>query len=194
MKDHPRDPRALNVSALCKDGAALAGSLPLAGLPRLASSFAAAADGAAQWQAQGTLLAQAGAESQVWLHIEATASVPLQCQRCLSLFLQPLVVDRRIRFVRSEEEAARLDEVCEDDVLALPTRLDLHELLEDELILALPIVPRHAGDCPQPLVVPSSAAAGTNAAKAQQGLVGEEEAVPHPFAALAALRGRTAKS
>lgn len=182
MKDRTRDPRALNVFALCKDSAALEGSLPLAGLPRLALSFAAASDGAALWRAQGSLLPVSGAEAQMWLHVQASAQVPLTCQRCLSPFVQAVQVDRRIRFVKTEEEAARLDEASEDDVLALPTRLDLHELVEDELILALPIVPRHAGDCPQPLLAPGMAA---------QPQAAVQDLTPHPFAALAALRGRT---
>ena len=79
---------------------------------------------------------------------------------------------------RSAAEAAQLDEHSEDDVLALPQRLDLHELLEDELILALPIVPRH-GVCPQALPLAA---------------VPEAEAAPNPFAALAALRGRMPRS
>jgi len=103
--------------------------------------------------------------------------VPLQCQRCLQTMTQTLRVDRRFRFVRNEEQAAELDEESDDDVLALPTRLDLVALLEDELILALPIVPRH-DSCPQPLPIQPAAEA-------------DEEAAPHPFAALAALRGRS---
>jgi uncharacterized protein len=84
-------------------------------------------------------------------------------------------VQRRFRFVRNEDEAARLDEESEDDVLALPARLDLQALLEDELILALPIVPRHAL-CPEPLPLPAAEP------------LDEEAPAPNPFAALAALR------
>jgi uncharacterized protein len=182
MKDRTRDPRALNLATLCKDGAALEGSLALTGLPRLAASFAAASDGAALWNAQGSLLPVSGAEPELWLHLQASAQVPLECQRCLSLFVQPLQVDRRIRFVRTEDEAARLDEASENDVMALPTRLDLHELVEDELILALPIVPRHMEDCPQPLLAPG---------QPRQPEADEHDLAPHPFAALAALRRRT---
>ena len=62
-----------------------------------------------------------------------------------------LAVDRVFRFARNDEEAAELDEVSEDeDVLALGRPLDLLSLVEDELIMALPIVPRHEA-CPQPL-------------------------------------------
>ena len=109
--------------------------------------------------------------------MNARAVVPLQCQRCLQTLAEPLQVERRIRFVRTEEEATRLDEESEDDVLVQPSRLDLQELLEDELILALPLVPRHTV-CPQPLAAEAEPAPQEIATAA------------HPFAAL----GRVAQA
>ena len=177
MKDRGPDPRAVDLSALCKHAATMAGHWPLARMPRLSGSFCAASDGSATWSATGRLAAVAGAEPELWLHLQARADVPLQCQRCLHSRTQPLQVVRHFRFVRNEDIAARLDEESEEDVLALQPRLDLHELLEDELILALPIVPRH-DECPEPLPLPGDAPDA-------------DESAPHPFAALAALRGRT---
>lgn len=175
MKERPFDPQALDVLALCKAAGQGRGQQPLAAMPRLAASFCAASDASAAWQVQGSLLPVLGGEAEIWLELQARADVPLQCQRCLQAMTEALQVQRRFRFVRSEEEALRLDEESEDDVLVLPARLDVLELLEDELILALPIVPRH-DSCPTPLPMPEQAAPG--AAKA-----------PHPFAALAALKG-----
>jgi uncharacterized protein len=130
----------------------------------------------AAWRVQATLKPVTGGAPEMWLHLQATATVLLQCQRCLQDMTEALVVDRRIRFVRSEAEAARLDEESEDDVLALQPRLDLQSLFEDELILSLPLVPRH-NSCPRPLLAPAVSDAVT-------------EQAPHPFAALAALKGR----
>ncbi len=93
---------------------------------------------------------------------------------------QHVAVDRALRFVRGEDEAARLDEESDDDVLALAGRLDLAELAEDELILALPLVPMHDA-CPQPLAADMAPAGADEAAG---------PARPNPFASLAALRGR----
>ena len=77
---------------------------------------------------------------------------------------------------RLAAQAARLDEEGDEDVLALTRALDLPALVEDELILALPLVPRHEV-CPQD--VPLEAVdEGFEAA-------GER---PNPFAALAALK------
>jgi uncharacterized protein len=88
----------------------------------------------------------------------------------------PLHVGRRFFFVPGEEAAAALDEDSEDDVLALTPSFDLHVLVEDELLLALPIVPRHdVCPVPVPLVFEDDGSAA--------------EPADHPFAALAALKG-----
>jgi len=175
MKERGPDPHALDVIALCKAAGTLQGQWPLAGMARLGGSLCAATDGTATWQAHGWQVPVLGGEPEVWLELQGSAEVPLECQRCLQPMSEHLAVQRRFRFVRNEDEAARLDEESEDDVLTLPARLDLQALLEDELILALPIVPRH-GLCPEPLPLPAAEP------------LEEEAPAPNPFAALAALR------
>lgn len=169
----------LSVPALCQDATRLAGQRPLGEMRRLHDSlFGAPPPGSVvEWSAQGSLLPTGAGEPEVWLHLQGGVGVTLQCQRCLQAVEQALVVDRRFRFVRTEQEAERMDEVSEDDVLVLMPRLDLFDLLEDELILALPLVPRHPGACPSPLPLPLPL----------DDLPAEASA-PNPFAALAALR------
>lgn len=178
MNPRSVDPRALNVRAFCADAGSLSSEWLLSELPRLAEALFGAPRSAASvsWSVQGSLRPVAGGEPELWLHLKADATVHLQCQRCLQQMQQALLIDRRFLFVHSEEEAERLDESSEDDVMVLSPRLDLQELLEDELILALPLVPKHEGTCPQPLPL-----------AADQAEAGSE--APHPFAALAALRG-----
>ncbi|HEY9107287.1 MAG TPA: YceD family protein, partial [Roseateles sp.] len=96
---------------------------------------------------------------------------------CLGALAVPLDVDRWIRFVPDAAQAEALDAELEDDVLELQRQMDLRELVEDELLLALPLVPRHEA-CPEPLP------------HADEETVGEEEEAerPNPFAALAALK------
>ncbi len=173
------DPSALDLVALARVSAEVDGLQPLAAMPRLVASVLAVPEDAAPaaWSAQVQRQAMPGGDDEVQLDLQAQAGVLLTCQRCLQPMLQPLSVQRRFRFVRGEDEAARLDEDSEDDVLALPRRLNLLELLEDEFILALPLVPRH-DSCPQPL----AAAAGLADPAVP------DEAPPHPFAALAALK------
>lgn len=176
MKERGTDPRAVEVTAWCRHGDALQGEWPLSGMERLVTALAEAPAGDVAWSAQGSQKAVVGSEAENWVELTAHTVVALQCQRCLQSYPQPLEVQRRIRFVADEAEAVRLDEISDDDVLPMPVRLDLHQLVEDELILALPIVPRHEV-CPEPLPLP----AADPAADAE---------APNPFAALAALRGR----
>ncbi len=177
-RERTQQPHALEVRAFCTDGAALAGERPLARLARLVESLhQPPGDAQVAWQAQGQALPEPGAAPQWWLHLQGRAPVVLQCQRCLQPMVHTLEVDRRFRFVADEDEAERLDEQIEDDVLVLEPRLDLFALLEDELLLALPLVPRHEPACPGPL--PAALEPAADDAPAQR---------PNPFAALAALR------
>lgn len=171
MKPRAHDPLRLDVVAAAADGAALSGRWPLATLERLHT--AGDGDLAADWQARFEQRPVAGeALPQVWLQLRAQAQVARECQRCLQPVLLPLAVDRAFRFVPTEDEAAALDADSDDDVLAASHRFDLRALVEDELLLALPLVPKH-DQCPAPWQ-PEPAA--------------PEPAPEHPFAALAALR------
>jgi uncharacterized protein len=187
MKNIRWDPRGLNVARFSADAGELQGEQSLAELTRLSESLLTGADvGPVRWRAQGQLRPEPGAPAQTWLHLQAQTAVPLQCQRCLNPVQVQLVVDRHFRFVESEALAEELDETSEDDVLALPARLDLLELLEDELLLALPLVPRHEGACPEPLQVAADTAA---AFKGEPSAApGEQGPRPNPFAVLASLR------
>jgi uncharacterized protein len=181
MKPRGFDPARLDVAAFAKEGARLEGDWPVTEFPRLAESAAAEAsprpDDRVRWQARGESRPVRGGPSQVWLHLAAQAPIAMQCQRCLQPVSVALAAQRSFQFVAGEDTAATLDADSEDDVLALTRALDLRELLEDELLLNLPLVPRHEHCAP-----PAGA-----------GDVDElpVDEAPHPFAALAALRGRS---
>lgn len=168
------DPRRLELLRFAEAGGQLSGTWPAAAFERLATDAPLTTEVA--WAARGERRPVTGGTPETWLTLEAQATVRLECQRCLQPLAEALAVQRRFRFVADEAEAERLDEESEDDVLALPPRgrLDLLPLVEDELILALPIVPRH-GICPEPLPLPADEAA-------------DEAPAEHPFAKLAALK------
>ncbi len=170
MTTRALDPRRLDVAAAAAVGAALEGRWPLSELVRLADGAAGQVDQPVGWSARFEQRGELGATPQTWLLLRAQARVARECQRCLQPVLLSLDVDRAFRFAPSEDEAAALDADSEDDVLVLSRHFDLRELVEDELLLALPIVPKHE-QCPAPL---AAAAPDQDAAPA------------HPFAALAA--------
>lgn len=182
MKAREFDPLRLDVAALAQAQATITGEWPLNELERLAAcapgELPQTAPQPVTWQVEGELRQKQGGEPEVWLHLQAAAKVPLECQRCLRPVVEEVEVERALRFVASENLAAEQDLESEEDVLALTRSLDLKSLVEDELLLALPIVPRH-GVCPQPLQ-PANAQAEESEANAR----------PNPFAALAVLKRR----
>ena len=174
MKTAPAfDPRRLDVAAFARAEGRLAGDWPLAAMPRLLQDALppVAADESVVWSAQGAYKPVAGGEAEIRLRLHAQATLQMVCQRCLQPMTVALDVQPSLRFVGDEAQAEALDEDSDEDVLALSPALDLQPLVEDEMILALPLVPRHER-CPQPL--PMSA--------------GEGEAPRQPFAALVSLR------
>lgn len=169
------DPRKLDVAAFASEGGQLEGRWPLADFERLGAG--SEQDGAVEWSIRGQRLAVAGGEPEIWLHLTARARIALDCQRCLQQVAWDLDVKRSLRFVAGEDAAAAIDAQSEDDVLELQRSVDLRTVIEDELLLDLPLVPMHER-CPQPL--PASAGeAATAPASAQSA---------NPFAALAQLK------
>jgi len=177
------DPSRLDVAAFAAEGASLEGRFPVRTLQRLCESTAPElppkeSDEVA-WHVRGERLPVAGGAPETWLRLDASATVALTCQRCLAPVDVPLDVHRRILFVPGEDAAAQLDAEREDDVLALSRAVDLRELVEDELLLAEPLVPLHEV-CPEPLAFPDDDS--------------DREPEEHPFAALAALKHRPPSS
>ncbi|MBD9531874.1 MULTISPECIES: YceD family protein [Comamonas] len=171
-------PDHLDVKAFAQAGATLTGSDPLSRYTRLAQDAEGPVDGLqVDWRAEGELRAESGGASHLWLHLTVEAGLPLTCQRCLQLDRMPLQVDRSFRFVADEATAEALDDEAEEDLLALSRDFDLRALIEDELLMALPLVPRHEV-CPQELPMQSSDADFEQAS----------EEKPNPFAVLQGLR------
>lgn len=179
----PPIPERLDVAQFAHDASVLEGSWAQDALPRLMAERAPhdGQDPPVRWAVQGREVRRTGEAPQVWLDVQADTVVQLTCQRCLAPVATPLGVDRSFLFVPGgEAQAAELDADSEDDVLPLERSLNLRDLVEDELIMALPIVPRHercpeslrAPEAPQPLEAPGA------------------PEPPHPFAALQALKGK----
>ena len=148
------DPRALAVEAFARRQGELSGSTPIVQLERLQDLLVIASrdpQAMVAWSATGELRSPRGGSHEVWLHLAARGLLRMQCQRCLQGVEVELDVARSFLFVHGEALAAERDAYTEDDVLPLTRALDLVALVEDELLLALPIVPRHEPACPQPL-------------------------------------------
>lgn len=140
------DPARLDVAALASEGATLSGQWAASELDRwyaMQTPAPGVTPDPVHWSARGERRTVIGQLPQIWLHLHVKATAWPTCQRCLQPFSQALVVDRALRFVDGEAQAEALDAESEDDVLALVPAPDLRTLVEDELLLAWPIVPRH---------------------------------------------------
>lgn len=170
-------------------GAHREGETALASLGRLlaASAEGAPDDGSVRWQVW--LSRRREGADDLELRLSAQASLHLPCARCLGPVRTHVEVDRRFRLVPDESQAAALDAHADDhDVLWLEPGLDLAGLLEDELLLALPMLPRHER-CPDPLApgqggddVPRDASAARDDAARPSGAAAD---TVRPFADLA---------
>jgi uncharacterized protein len=79
------------------------------------------------------------------LHLMIGANLPMLCQRCLT----PIRMRFNLAFdyVLSASEPEELDADDDIDWLEISRAMDLRELIEDELIIALPIAPVHEHPC-----------------------------------------------
>lgn len=172
------DPQHLDLVVFAQDAFGLQGQAALQGWQRLADELfgETLSAGPVVWHLQGRLLAQSGAAEQIGLDLKASVNLPMQCQRCLSPVLALVEAERSFRFVHDEATAAALDDEAQDDVLVLSRDFDALTLIEDELILSLPLVPLH-DVCPEAL--PTSVADPEFEAASQR---------PNPFGVLASLK------
>ncbi|TDR82816.1 YceD family protein [Paludibacterium purpuratum] len=150
------------------DARQIAGKVPLAQLDARVLSELAETAGEVSW----TLTGFVDASRRPSLRIELSVALSVPCGRCLQPLAVKLVADSVIALFTSEdklEEAVEADDEL-DAIMAEP-ELDVMALIEDEIIMGLPLSPLH-DDC------------GTEhleRAKADK---------PNPFAVLAALKGR----
>ena len=172
-------PRHLDVKAFAQAQGHLSGHESLLNYERLAHEAQGLhPDLRVDWQASSELRTPPGGSGHIWLHLQVAATVPLHCQRCLTPVDVPLQVDRWFRFVADEATALAQDDESEEDLLVVSRSFDLHELIEDELLMELPMVPLHE-HCPQPVLLQSG---NDDFEQAQADK-------PNPFAALAQLQG-----
>lgn len=77
------------------------------------------------------------------LRLVLQATLPMYCQRCL----KPIeaTVNVAYAYVLSHEEPQELDD--ELDWLEISRAMDVQALIEDELLMTIPIAPTHQHDC-----------------------------------------------
>ena len=79
------------------------------------------------------------------LHLTIDAQLPVLCQRCL----EEMQLDFALTFdyAISNTAPTEADESDEIDWLEASQEMNINELVEDELLIAMPIAPMHKTDC-----------------------------------------------
>jgi len=170
-KEHPAvssATRAIDPARLARDRSRISGKLPVEQMPRLADLLFSG-EGVVSYAVQG----DTSAKGQPLLHIRLTGDLAVCCQRCLGRLPLHLDVQRDLVVVTAEELGPLDDEDDDTDAITSTGSLDLHDLLEQEIVLSVPIAPRHA----------------ENVCGARSGAA-KDEASPSPFSALEKLRRR----
>jgi uncharacterized protein len=83
--------------------------------------------------------------SQPSLHLSVQANLVMTCQRCLDEMTVNL--DLNFDYLISSAEINEAEDNDEIDWLEASHEMNVAELIEDELLLAMPIAPTHAHDC-----------------------------------------------
>lgn len=79
-----------------------------------------------------------------YLHLKVQGYVVLTCQRCLQPFEHEIKVDTHYVLVRDESEMPAPEEEGDDeDYLPIQAEMHVLDLIEGEVLLALPIAPKH---------------------------------------------------
>ncbi len=132
-----------------RNGKHLSGELPVAELPRLLEALETP-QGVLHYTVQG------GVDKQGihFLDVDVVGLCRLRCQRCLNGLDYPVQLDTRLLL----RDQASLDGLDDDDAadgkeeefdsILADTHLNVLDMLEEEILLSLPIAPKHeSGAC-----------------------------------------------
>jgi uncharacterized protein len=158
--------RISDAFAFARDGRVLEGALAVEDLDRL-HDLLAEIGGEVAFRLTGF----EGESGEPMLHLEVSGVLLLACQRCLEAVPCDLDVDSLLELIPEGAELSQ-DELEDDtrDFLPVVRELDVVELVEDEILLGLPVAPRH-----EKCGLPGAANAGERI---------------NPFAKLSALKGK----
>ncbi len=126
----------LDVDRLARGEAEIDFDVPLAELPRLRARIAGiggSVRGAARFGKRSGFPV---------VELSLAGKATLQCQRCMQAMELPVDGTTHVALILAEADAAEVPEDLEP-VLAREGRISAGELVEEELLLALPIVPLH---------------------------------------------------
>ncbi|HCB12956.1 MAG TPA: hypothetical protein DEP36_05230 [Gammaproteobacteria bacterium] len=131
-------PRKIHPWRMAAECGSLKGRLALAALPRLMVIL-----GHVDGEVAATLSAGHDAQGIRFIQGSLLAEVEWTCQRCLGPLRLPLDIEVKLGLARDEAAASRLPGEYEPLLVPEGGSIAVADLIEDELLLALPQIPRH---------------------------------------------------
>jgi uncharacterized protein len=125
----------------CRESQSWEKESDVSAFPRLADEFT---QGALFCRVEGRTDSRGGLSLKVAVH----GDVELTCQRCLGGMPHRVDVERVVHLARNETELERLDGQSDSDAILAGERIELVALVEDEVLLSLPLAAMHEGECP----------------------------------------------
>jgi uncharacterized protein len=130
----------------CRRNEKLEGGVPVAGFPRLAALCSNPSD-ELKWWLEGSH----SASGDIQLDLTVSGKLDLVCQRCLDTFSYSLDSKISLLLAATEEEADEMESRLADndpvEVIVGGDSVNIMELIEDEVLLSIPLSPRHDA-CP----------------------------------------------
>jgi len=122
-----------------RTGARLQGDWPLADFPRLREALHACA-GSTRYELRGVPEEQ----GRPALRLRLEGTLQLVCQRCLGALEFPFRIEVALQLAATQAEIdAEPIEAAGPERIVAGREMPVHDLIEDELLLAIPIAPRH---------------------------------------------------
>ena len=176
-------PKAFDPRKLARQGRQFEGSLALKQFGQLVDSLADD-----KGEVQVALHFYMSEDHRVILEGSVSATLNMICQRCLEVADVPVTADLRLMGVLTDEQAKALPEDFDPMTLG-DEPMELVPLLEEELLLALPIVAYHPPeDCPAQRSYTTETEEDAQAFARE---VEDEQKNSHPFSVLAELKTDT---
>jgi len=169
-------PTQLDLRGLAARGVHIEGTVSPKDLPRLADSGIAIAG-----SCSAAFDFRRDEEARYVVTVCIETKVVMQCQRCLGDMEVPLRSASLMACVRTDEEAAALPATYEP--LLVDDTADLSVIVEEEILLAIPVSPIHEKECKS-----VEQRAALEAVTAESAAIGEKGERDSPFAVLERLK------
>jgi uncharacterized protein len=169
--DNKKLPHIVDALKLCQQKADLQGVVEFSKLPRLVNLLCEE-----EGNVWAEIVFEIDQQHRKVLSGNVKADLPLICQRCLGKMVSMVEASFDLALVWNDEQAAQLPRTL-DPLLVDGTDIDLFSIVEDEILLSMPLIAHHEiGECVAP---------ATNNPEIE---VDDSEEKRNPFQVLASLK------